>query len=229
MTRKLTLFVILIVFWVCLYLLLSGGESASLSYFFFASANPSSQPLPEPWAKQKAQVLLFSQSELTTLQAPPAPEPQGPCANEYQVQSGDTLTSIASYCGVTVDEIQSRNPDLLNPHQIYPGQKLALYTALEKAAPSSGGLLREGAQPGEALEVQVVGLPAHARVRVGIGLTASGYRQLLEGQTGADGKLSTRLLTPTNAIPGDQAFVMVTVDGVPSIQAVSETFVITAK
>jgi hypothetical protein len=226
MARKLILFVLLVVVWAALYLLLSGGESASFPYLFFPPAHPSNRPLPAAWAAQPARVQLLSQADLATLQASPVLEVGGPCGHEYQVQRGDTLISIASRCQIRVEEIQSRNPGLANPNRIYPGQQLVLYTPQGKTetAPRIGGPLQNRFRPGAVLVVQVSGLPVRARVRVGMGFATSGYRLLLESQADEAGNLSIELGLPGSVVPGDQGFVLVTTQEIPTVQAMSETF-----
>jgi len=44
----------------------------------------------------------------------------------YTVKSGDTLWSIATDNGLSVDEIISLNPQIANPSRIYPGDKVYL-------------------------------------------------------------------------------------------------------
>jgi LysM repeat protein len=55
-------------------------------------------------------------------QAPPKPNPQ---QAEYVVQTGDTLGSIASKTGVSVDKLQQLNPHL-DPQALVSGQRIKL-------------------------------------------------------------------------------------------------------
>ena len=55
-------------------------------------------------------------------QAPPRPGPQ---QTEYVVQTGDTLGSIASKTGVSVDKLQQLNPHL-DPQALVSGQRIKL-------------------------------------------------------------------------------------------------------
>ena len=82
--------------------------------------------------------------------------------------------------------------------------------------------------PGSEIEVQVEGFPAERPARVGIGLSGLGYREAGEAVSDRNGSLQFRLTIPGDASPGDTVFVMVTSQGVPSVQAVSEIFVISA-
>ena len=44
----------------------------------------------------------------------------------HTVVNGDTLWAIAKRYGVTVEQILKRNPDIKNPNQIWPGQKVVV-------------------------------------------------------------------------------------------------------
>lgn len=50
-------------------------------------------------------------------------------APTYQVEQGDTITSIASRHGVEVADLMAANPDVTNPNVIYVGDTLVLPTA----------------------------------------------------------------------------------------------------
>jgi LysM repeat protein len=51
---------------------------------------------------------------------PPPPPPSG--ATTYVIRTGDTLRKLASYWGVTVNDILAVNPQITNPSLIYVGQ-----------------------------------------------------------------------------------------------------------
>ncbi|WP_170319820.1 N-acetylmuramidase domain-containing protein [Polyangium spumosum] len=58
---------------------------------------------------------------------PSAPSaPSIPAPSSYTVRSGDTLGAIANRNGTTVNEIMAANPQIRNPNQISPGQKINL-------------------------------------------------------------------------------------------------------
>jgi len=52
-------------------------------------------------------------------------------SNDYTIQRGDTLSSIAARHGVSVQDLLAANPQIANPDVIYSGQSLAI--------PSGGG------------------------------------------------------------------------------------------
>ena len=218
---KLRLFVFLIILLVALYLLTSAGEADPLSYLF-SPAHPSEKPLPQPWASPQASIVLASMQDIVVVETV---VPTGDCPNEYSVQSGDTLSKIAARCGVPVADLQSLNPALSDPNRIYPGQELVIYG---KTVRTEMSLVQSvhSAQQGEALRLEARGLPAGVNARVGIGLTSAGYRTLTQARVGEDGILSLDVVIPAQAVAGDHAFVMVTTVDQPSVQAMSDTFVI---
>ena len=48
------------------------------------------------------------------------------CGDTVTVQRGDTLSRIASRCGVKVDQILRANPSITNPNLIHPGQVIIM-------------------------------------------------------------------------------------------------------
>ena len=48
------------------------------------------------------------------------------CASPYRVKAGDTLSSIATRCGVVLNDLLAANPTITNPNLIRPGQDLRL-------------------------------------------------------------------------------------------------------
>lgn len=87
----------------------------------------------------------------------PTPEPTAPAATpapgegfEYTVQWGDTLASIASRFGTTVEAITELN-DLANPNQLYVGQKLKIPGTPPATAPT-GETVTHIVQRGETLK-----------------------------------------------------------------------------
>jgi len=53
----------------------------------------------------------------------PCASPPGPvCSVNYTVQSGDSMYSIATRYGITLDALKAANPQIVNPDLIFPGQ-----------------------------------------------------------------------------------------------------------
>ena len=224
MARKLFVFIFLVILWVVLYLITSGGPTV----YLFLPASPSQNPLPQPWINSQAQVLL---SSFEALSASETMVLAGDCPNEYSVQSGDTLSKIAARCGVQITDLQALNPSLANPNRIYPGQQLIIYSSPLQSdkiwngkSVSNASLV--SAAPGATLFLEASGLPAGASTRVGIGLSGSGYKTLTQASVNEKGILALEVTIPSDAIYGDHAFIMVTTIEKPAFQAMSETFVI---
>jgi LysM repeat protein len=55
----------------------------------------------------------------------------------YIVARGDTLRSLATRFGSTVDSIVASNPDITNPNVIYEGQRLTIYTGGSTPPPTT--------------------------------------------------------------------------------------------
>jgi LysM repeat protein len=55
----------------------------------------------------------------------PPPAPPATCGQTYTVRYGDTLSGIAYRFGVGVNALMQAN-SIVNPHRIYPGQRLAI-------------------------------------------------------------------------------------------------------
>jgi len=57
-------------------------------------------------------------------------------AGTYTIQSGDTLSGIASKYGTTVNALLAANPNITNPNLIYAGAKLTIPTSNTSASVS---------------------------------------------------------------------------------------------
>lgn len=185
---------------------------------FMSPVHPSDAPLPQPWQDEE-------RVQVSSL--PAAPAAQRPAGETYTVQRGDTLGQIAKQRGLTLADLLEANPDIGNASLIYPGQQIKFpdpYTG--QGSPVTGAIEYK---PGASLQVSVSGFPANSSVRVGLGLSVSGYKSLGEYRTDAEGSLSERLTLPDTIKPGEEAFFLVTTEGVPAVQRVSETFVISGR
>ncbi|WP_099205901.1 LysM peptidoglycan-binding domain-containing protein [Scatolibacter rhodanostii] len=73
---------------------------------------------------------------------PPAPAPQ-PASNTYTVQSGDTLSGIASRYGTTYQNLANLN-GIANPNLIYPGQVLKVSGSVASAPTAQTYVVKSG-------------------------------------------------------------------------------------
>jgi len=178
-----------------------------------AFSRRASRPLPQAWENAvKLQVRPLSGAAL------------GPCGAVYTVSRGDTLGEIARRCEVSLNDLLAANSQIRNPNRIEAGLPLALPGA---AVP--GGIpetSRPAYPPGEVLEVEIDGLPPNRTVRVGLGLSSTGYQVVDRVVTTAEGRLVARVTLPEDARTGDSAFIMAAAEGVPAAQAISDTFLI---
>jgi len=76
----------------------------------------------QPTKVERRDLGLHASGNRRPNQPPPRPQPQ---QTEYVVQTGDTLGSIASKTGVSVNRLQQLNPHL-DPQALVSGQRLKL-------------------------------------------------------------------------------------------------------
>jgi LysM repeat protein len=233
--RKFLLLVLLIAGWALIFSPLLRGNVA-FSGLFSSPAHPSSKPLPQPW--QGSPKIQLNDSEVTGAAGTAAAgfsTTGSTCGDSYSIQDGDTLGEIARSCGITLKELVKANPQIQNPNQVFTGQQIYLPDPLagrgsgEALAVSTTPFNASAFFPGNEIKIEAAGLPASTLVRVGLGLSVSGYTVLNESKTDAEGHLSLTLSLPAGAQPGETGFILVTTRGVPSVQRVSETFTIENK
>ena len=107
------------------------------AYQLAAAAAPSAQvvpgamvtapPIPEtPVATATVSVVVISPTPTPTPPATPTPTPEPtPTPKTHRVRLGDTLSEIADFYGVTMDEILSLN-NIPDPNNLIEGQELIL-------------------------------------------------------------------------------------------------------
>ncbi len=87
------------------------------------TATPTASPTPSPSPEATASPTATLTPEATPT-PPPTPTPEPPPFVEYEVQSGDTLSSIAQTFGTTIDELVRLNGLASQDVIISVGQKL---------------------------------------------------------------------------------------------------------
>ncbi len=76
----------------------------------------------QPTKQERKDLGLKASGNRKPAQPPPPPNAQ---QSEYVVQTGDTLGSIASKTGISVDKLQQLNPQL-DPQALVSGQRIKL-------------------------------------------------------------------------------------------------------
>lgn len=213
MARFLLFILLLIAGWALIFLPLASELGLSLG------ARPAAD-LPQPW-RAGAMVQVLPQGGEAELTA---------CAGAYTVQEGETLGEIAARCEVPLQSLLTANPQIANPNQVTAGESISIPALAGRgggddlAQPSLWGGFAPSYAPGEVITVQASGFPPNVPVRVGIGLSSSGYQVLEQSTSAADGGLTISLTIPASAQAGDTGFILVTASGVPSVQAISVGF-----
>ena len=218
--KKIAYLVLLVIFCAVVFIPLAADKGVLRLPFLFTGASPSTLPLPLPWQGEVPQVTLHPAGPAGDLAAQPGLQSGG----VYIVRQGDTLGSIASQSGVGIEDLLAANPGLDDPDRIHAGQALALpgRSGFPAAGlPETGG---GGAAPGGSIAVKVAGLPANVSARIGIGLSSTGYLPAGRAVTDEAGKLSAVVAIPTEAQPGESAFILITVEDNPPVQAKSKRF-----
>jgi hypothetical protein len=216
MARFLLFLLLLIAGWALIFLPLASEYGLSLG------ARPAAD-LPQPW-RSGALVQVLPQGSENGAAEQPA------CAGAYTVQEGESLGEIAGRCEVPLLSLLTANPQIANPNQVAAGERISIPALAGRgggddlAEPSVWGSFAPKYAPGEVITVQASGFPPNVPVRVGIGLSSSGYQVLEQATSAADGGLEISLTLPASARPGDTAFILVTASGVPSVQAISPGF-----
>ncbi len=221
MARTILILLILFAGWFLIFLpLVSSSQVLDLSW-----GRRPVVDLPQPW-KSGATVQLLPRS-LDVMDG--AVE----CPAEYTLQRGDTLGEIARRCAIPLESLLSANPQISNPNQVGAGQSISIpFLAGRGSGDDTLPILTDGIVPGRyfpggAVEVQVSGLHPNATVRIGLGLSSTGYSVIEQSVSGEDGRLSITITLPVTAQTGDTGFILVTTAGVPSVQVISPEFTIT--
>lgn len=163
-----------------------------------------------------------------------------PCGSSYTVQSGDTLSSIARTCLISVQDLLAINPAITNQHLITVGQKITIYntlpvitaqptvavvpTAVQGAAALA--TLPAGLKPGDPVNIELKGFPAGAQVRVGIGRVGETPTNVTTTKTDPNGVLKINIPVPLHANADEKWTVTVTTVNRPRMQVTAVPFTI---
>ena len=153
---------------------------------------------------------------------------EGPAPTIYIVKRGDNLWTIARSYGTTVAALLAANPGISDPPIIYPGQALVIPngTANTGQTPAVSLTPLRGAA-GSAVQVNASGFPANTPVVIGVGQADGQFIVTYDGQTDANGRLSTTAAIPASAEAGQLWTVGVFTVGTPQASAMSNLFAVT--
>lgn len=163
------------------------------------------------------------------------------CSDPYIVQSGDSLSAIASACSTTVAELRLLNPEIRSADLIYPGQVLRTVPGAnvpvtgEQPTATAGPtnppqliLPVVGTQvaPGTEMQVRGIDFPANTPLYIAVGPQKVGYSIVASAVSDGSGSIITSIIVPAAADPNEPWVVVVTTTTLPQIQAASQPFVI---
>jgi LysM repeat protein len=222
MIRRLFLIALMLTVLAGLMALSSFGKSnGPFTLLSPGGVRPSKKPLPSPWsAVQLPPVKLYYQPSVLSGAAPTA------CPSIYIVQRGDTAGSIARSCGITLQDLLAANPTLTNADKIYSGQELAVYRAPQRDDGYIPLPAHAQVPAGTVLLVQAEGFSSGETVRIGLGLSESGFEVLASKEVETGGVISAQIIVPYGAAVGERGFVLVSGTGLPSLQVISEPFIV---
>jgi LysM repeat protein len=227
MVRKVFIFLLLIAGWgVIFYPLVANPTVLQLPF----GAHPAGS-LPQAW-KNGAEVQVAPRStggDTVVAENAGGSDSAAICAPQYTIQAGESLGRVARQCAITLESLLAVNPQITNPNRVNAGQ---LLTIPIMAGRGGGDDLAQAVTlagryaPGAVIDIHATGLPPGVAVRVGIGLSSSGYRIIQQAVSGLDGSLTLAIRIPQSAQSGERAFILVTASGVPAVQVISTEFLI---
>lgn len=222
MLRKMFFFLLLIAGWIVIFYPLAAKPGALR---WPSGVHPAGN-LPQPW-KSGAALQIAPRS--TAAGDAESVDGASFCPAEYTVQPGESLGAIAKRCAVGLDSLLAANPQITNPNRVNAGQSLTIPALVGRGGGDDLAqpvILLGSYTPGAVIDLQASGLPPGMPLRVGIGLTSSGYRVIQQAFSGLDGSLSLAITIPASAKRGEQGFILVTTAGIPSVQVISPEFTI---
>ncbi len=103
-----------------------GGSEPTPAPSRLPLTDPRTVPTAVPWDQPPPVRYLPGAPSEVGGEATPTPEGRGECGDRYVVRPGDTLSSIAARCGVSLQDILQANPEIEDPASIFPGQEIRI-------------------------------------------------------------------------------------------------------
>lgn len=152
---------------------------------------------------------------------------QAPCSNPYTVVFGDTLSTIARRCNLTVNALLQANPEISDPSLISVGSQITIPDQGDSGGQSQAvvAIYPLDGDPGTVIDVIANGLPANTDVSVGIGRQASEPTTNQTMRTTQQGALRTQLSIPDSADVGDPWVVVIQTPD-DRINVISQVFMV---
>lgn len=95
------------------------ASSGDVNYDVFGGSSSSSGAVPGTTGGQPVTGVTGGGKSTSPLNSP--------CGSTYTVKSGDTLSSIARTCLISIEDMLAVNPNITNPNYIVAGQKITIF------------------------------------------------------------------------------------------------------
>jgi LysM repeat protein len=144
--------------------------------------------------------LLLTMTMTTTAIAANSPS----CGTTYTVQSGDTLSGIALFCGVSLASLEQANPQIANYNLIFPGQQINIPQGVIPVTGTQAALAITPLNGGPGTQVTLSGSNFPSSTALNITATQQGgsASTTISATTDSNGNFSTSLTIPSSAAAG---------------------------
>lgn len=146
-----------------------------------------------------------------------------PCGTTYIVQPKDNLSKIANLCGLSLDDLLLRNPEITNPNIIRTGQVIRIAGNFSAPVTNPTGtstsygsgnarvsLSTTRAREGDDVTVYVSGFPPNSWIDYRVGQDGRDYTEVYDGTVNKRGTASITITLPPEADRGEYWVILVT-------------------
>jgi peptidoglycan endopeptidase LytF len=124
------------------------------------------------------------------------------CGTTYTVQSGDTLSGIAVFCGVPLATLEQANPQISNYNLIFPGEQITIPQAVIPITGATIAISPVSGNPGSQVTVTGSDFPANQTVNITAAPAGGSASVNISTTTDVNGNFSTSLTIPSSAVAG---------------------------